>query len=188
MTEVLLLFAVLLLAANLILDILTGSRIRRAIQDLTRQTREIGLARLEVKREELTRSVTVSPQDVVPLLARFALEATGEQSGIDQIIGISSTPAPAIIALGKDLAHYVFSPAPPEVAFRTMRGILGNRKTPFYPIDAATSGLTCMAELAAVWKILAQSYQLPPDQQVLPRATQWYLYVVPQVRGKKSSQ
>jgi len=190
MTETLLLFAVLLLAANLILDILTGSRIRRAIQDLARQTREIGLARLEVRREELARSVTVSPQDVVPLLARFALEATGEQSGIDQVIGISTTPSPAIITLGKDFAHYVFSPTPPEVARRTMKGILGDRpgKIPAYSIDATTSGLVAPAELAAIWNILALENGLPVDQRVLPRVHQWYLYIVPQLRGRKPLQ
>jgi hypothetical protein len=189
MTEILLLFAVLLLAANLILEILIGSRIRRAIQDLTRQTREIGLARLEVKREELARSVTVSPQDVVPLLARLAMEATGEQSGIDQVIGISATPSPAIIALGRDFAHYIFSPTPPETARRTMGGILGDRprKVPAYPIDATTSGLA-LAELAAIWNILALENGLPVDQRVLPRVHQWYLYIVPQPRGRKPLQ
>jgi len=189
MTEILLFFAVLLLAANLILEVLIGSRIRRAIQGLTRQTREIGLARLEVKREELARSVTVSPQDVVPLLARLAMEATGEQSGIDQVIGISAVPSPAIIALGKGFAHYIFSPTPPEMA-RRMKGILGDqpRKVPVYTIDATTSGLVAPAELAAIWNILALENGLPADQRVLPRAHQWYLYIVPQPRGRKPLQ
>lgn len=186
MTDLLLTLTVLLLAANLVLMLLTNERIRNAIRDGNRQALEIGLARLEAKREEMARTVSVHPHEVVPLLNRLALEATGEQAGIDQVIKITASPVPAMVALGKGYQHYTFTPAPLESA-RRADGLLGDRphKVPAHPINASTSGLTAVAELAAAWSLLAQEAALPPEQRVLPRTTQWYLYVVPQPTGGK---
>ncbi len=65
MTDLLLTLAVLLLATNLVATPWVNERIRRAIRDLTRRTVEIGLARLDAKREEMSRSVTVRREEIV---------------------------------------------------------------------------------------------------------------------------
>lgn len=186
MTELLLTLVVLLLAANLVLVLLTNERIRNAIREGNRQAMELGLARLEARREELARTVTVQQHEVVPRLGRFALEATGQQAGIDQVIRVTASPAPAMVALGREFHHYVFTTATPQVA-RRANGLLGDRprKTLVHPIDASTSGLTAAAELAAIWTLLAQEHRIPIEQQALPRTARWYLYVVPQPTGGK---
>ncbi len=188
MTDTLLTVVALLLLANLVLTLLVNERIRRAIREGTRQARDIGLARLEALREQLNREVVVRPDEdeIVSRLGRFALEASGEQSGIDQVIRVTARPAPAIVALGRDFAHYVFTTAAPEMLRdgsgpfeRPRRG-----RVPSYPIDAATSGLTAAAELAAIWTLLAEQH-VRPEERVLPRTARWYLYVVPQPSGAK---
>ncbi len=186
MTELLLTLVVLLLAVNLVLVLLTNERIRNAIREGNRQALDLGLARLEARREELARTVTVHRHEVVSRLGRFALEATGEQAGIDQVIRVTASPVPALVALGKNFDHYVFTTAAPEVA-RQADGLLGDRprRVPAYPIDASTSGLTAAAELAAIWTLLAQENGIPVEQQALPRTARWYLYVVPQPTGGK---
>lgn len=187
MADLLLFLAVLLLAANLVATLLVNERIRQAIRDLARQTAEIGLARLEAKREELVRAVSVRREEIVPRLGQFALEATGENAGIDQVIKAVSRPFPAIVALGKGFAQYVFSPTPPDTA-RKAKELLGERpgKVPVFPIDAAVSGLTATAELAAIWHLLAEDWRIPVEERAIQRGVRWYLYVVPAPRGKKA--
>lgn len=185
MTDTLLTIVALLLLANLVLTLLANERIRNAIRQGNRQALDLGLARLEALREQLNRQVAVRPDEVVSRLGRFALEATGEQSGIDQVIRVTAKPAPAVVALGKDYAHYVFTPAAPEVA-RQADGLLGDhpRRVRVYPVDAATSGLTAAAELAAIWTLLAAQH-VRPEERVLPRTARWYLYLVPQPVGAR---
>lgn len=184
MTDTLLTIVALLLLANLVLTLLANERIRNAIRQANRQALDLGLARLEALREQLNRQVTVQPDEVVSRLQRLALEATGEQSGIDQVIRVVAQPA-ALVALGKDYAQYVFTPAAPEIA-RRANGLLGDspRRVRAYTIDAATSGLTAAAELSAIWTLLAGQH-LRPEERVLPRTNRWYLYVVPQPVGAK---
>ena len=116
MTETLLSIVSLLLLANLVLTLLANERIRNAIRAGNRQALEIGLARLEALREQLEKEVAVRPDEAVARLGRFALEATGEHAGIDQVIRLAARPAPVLVALGKDFCHYTFTTAPPEVA------------------------------------------------------------------------
>ena len=162
----------------------------RAIRAGNRRAAEIDLARLDALREQLERQVEVQPDEVVARLGRFALEATGERAGIDQVIRIVSRPVPAVVALGRDFANYVFTTAPPKVARRDKGGLLGDnpRRTPDYPIDASTSGLTAATELAAIWTLLASEQGIRPEERVLPRSARWYLYVVPQPTGERGLQ
>jgi len=134
----------------------------------------------------MEQEVAVAPDEVVPRLGRFALEATGEHAGIDQVIRVAALPAPVMAALGRDFAHYTFTTAPPEVA-RRANGLLGDRphRVPGLPIDASTSGLTAAAELSAIWSLLAEGKNVPLQDRVLPRSARWYLYVVPQPAGEK---
>jgi hypothetical protein len=186
MTETLLSIVSLLLLANLALTLLANERIRNAIRAGNRQALEVGLARLEALREQLEKEVSVRPDEAVARLGRFALEATGEHAGIDQVIRLAARPAPVLVALGKDFAHYTFTTAPPEVA-RSANGLLGDRprRVPGLPIDASTSGLTAAAELSAIWSLLAEGSNIPLEDRVLPRSARWYLYVVPQPAGER---
>jgi hypothetical protein len=186
MTDTLLTIVSLLLLANLALTLLANERIRSAIRAGNRQALEIGLARLEALREQMEKEVSVQPGEAVARLGRFALEATGEHAGIDQVIRVAARPAPVLVALGKDFAHYTFTTAPPEVA-RCADGLLGDRprRVPGLPIDASTSGLTAAAELSAIWSLLAEGSNIPLQDRVLPRSARWYLYVVPQPTGER---
>jgi hypothetical protein len=186
MTETLLTIVSLLLLADLVLTLLANERIRDAIHAGNRQALEIGLARLEALREQLEKEVSVRPDEVVARLGRFALEATGKHAGIDQVIRIAARPAPVLVALGKDFAHYTFTTAPPQVA-RSANSLLGDRprRVPEFPIDASTSGLTAAAELSAIWSLLAEGSNIPVEDRVLPRSARWYLYVVPQPAGER---
>jgi len=158
-------------------------RIRNAIRENTRQQKRLGLAQLEAMRELLEQQVSVQPGEVVGRLGRLALEATGEQAGIDQVIRTTSRPAPTIVALGRGFAEFVFTSAPLDVARRAR--LLGDhpRKVKVYPIDATTSGLTVAAELAAIWELQAGSSGVPTEERVVPKSTCWYLYVVPRAVG-----
>ena len=160
-------------------------RIRNAIRENTRQQKRLGLAQLEAMRELLEQQVSVQPGEVVGRLGRLALEATGEQAGIDQVIRTTSRPAPTIVALGRGFAEFVFTSAPLDVARRAR--LLGDhpRRARAYPVDASTSGLTAAAELAAIWTMLAENRAspIPAEDRVVPRSACWVLYVVPQAVG-----
>jgi hypothetical protein len=186
MTETLLTIVTLLLLANLVLTLLANERIRNAIRAGNRQALEIGLARLEALREQLEKEVYVRPDEAVTRLGRFALEAAGEHAGIDQVIRVAARPAPVLVALGKEFAHYVFTTAPPEVA-RSANGLLGDRprRVRGLSIDASTSGLTAAAELSTIWSLMAEGTSIPLEDRVLPRSARWYLYVVPQPAGER---
>lgn len=186
MTDLLLTLAVLLLAANLVATLWVNERIRYAINRLAQEILEIGLARLEAKRAEIIRAVSVQREEIVPKLGQLALEATGESAGIDQVIKVVTKPFPAIVALGRDFAQYVFSPTPPEVVRKVGRDLLGERpsKVPVFSIDAAVSSLTATAELSAIWHLLAEDWQIPVEERAIQRSVRWYLYVVPAPRGK----
>jgi hypothetical protein len=186
MTETLLTIVALLLLADLVLTLLANERIRNAIRAGNRQALDLGLARLEALREQLEKDVTVRLEEAAGRLGRFALEATGEQAGIDQVIRVTARPAPALVALGRGFAHYVFTTAPPEVA-RRADGLLGDRprRVRGLPIDASTSGLTAAAELSTLWTLLAEKTRVPLEDRALPRASRWYLYVVPQPPGER---
>ena len=186
MTETLLVLVVLLLSANLVLELLANERIRNGIRAGNRQALDIGLARLDALRQQLEKEVFVQAGEVVSRLGRLALEATGARAGIDQVIRVVTQPVPAVVALGKDFAHYVFTTASPDVA-RRADGLLGDRprKVPAFPIDASTSGLTAAAELAAIWTLLAEDGGVRVEERVLPRTSRWHLYVVPQPAGKQ---
>ena len=175
MTETLLTIVALLLLTNLVLTLLANERIRNAIRQGNRQALDLGLARLEALREQLNRQVVVQPEEIVSRLGRLALEATGEPAGIDQVLRVLGQPFPAVVALGKNFAEYIFSPVAPD----RIDGLLGLRsRYRALPINATTS-LTATAELAAIWTMLAGQH-LQPEDRVLPRTTSWYLYIVPQ--------
>jgi hypothetical protein len=186
MTETLLTIVTLLLLADLVLTLLANERIRNAIRAGNRQALDLGLARLEALREQLERDVAVRLEEAAERLGRFALEATGEQAGIDQVIRVDARPAPALVALGRGFAHYVFTTAPPHIA-RRADGLLGDRprKAPTFSIDASTSGITAAAELSALWTLLAEKTGVPVKDRALPRTARWYLYVVPQPAGER---
>lgn len=150
---------------------LFGERIRNAIREGTRQMRETALKEIALRREELARTVSVAPDEVIPRLNQIALDVTGEPAGIDQIIRVEFDP-PCLVALGKDFAEYVFAP---DGIIEVQRGVRS------YPIDDLSSHLFVVEELETIYRLLACQHAARPDEIALPRVENWTLSVVPQV-------
>jgi len=149
---------------------LFGERIRNAIREGTRQMRELGIKEIALRRQELARTISVAPGEVISHLNQIALDVTGELAGIDQVIRVETAP-PHFVALGRDFAEYVFAP---DGTGKRRKGI----KT--YRIDALTSHLFVVEELEAIYRLLARERVTRPDEITLPRTESWTLSVVPQ--------
>jgi hypothetical protein len=122
---------------------------------------------------------------IVALLNQAALDATGEAPGIDQIDRVALEPIPALVGLGQDFQRLVFTPAPATLVRQLIKekalvSLLGDslRSARVHPIDALNGDLFVTDDLAAALTAKA------PRPIVLPRTERWWVYVVPQQRGK----
>jgi hypothetical protein len=106
--------AILVLVGVLAFNGVTSMAQTAAIRAGNRKTVEIGLARLDAMRQQMEQQVEMPKGEEVDWLGRFALEATGEWGGIDQVVRVAARPAPMMVALGRDFSHYVFTTAPPR--------------------------------------------------------------------------
>ncbi len=168
----LLLLIALLLLANLTVTALGNERIRNAVKAATAIQADLGLARLRLRREELAREIGVGPDRVVPLLHQAALDATGQAAGIDQVIRVEAAP-PRIVALGGNLARYVFAPGGAGGRQRKLP-----RSVRRFPVDALHGDTFVVEELEAAYRALVADRG--PEAQALPRVNRWDLWIIPQ--------
>ena len=147
--------------------ILLGERIRNAIREGTRAMKEQGLKTLELERQNLAlAAVQVNHSNYLDILNQIALDMLGKPAGIDQVLRFGDDPAPHIVALGGNFEEIVFTPA--------HQAFIGNGegqlspKTPWYEVSALTSGLFCIEELEAVYRLLS-------NNKALPRTQKWYM-------------
>ena len=148
---------------------LLGERIRNAIREGTRTMKEQGLKTLELKRQNLAlAAVQVTHDNYLDILNQIALDILGgKPAGIDQVLRFGDDPAPHIVALGGNFEEIIFTPAREAFIGNGERQI--SPKIPcWYEVSALSSGLFCVEELEAVYRLLS-------NNKVLPRTQKWYM-------------
>lgn len=157
------------IVALAVVIILLGERIRNAIREGTKVMKQQGLKTLELERQNLALSaVQVTHDNYLDVLNQIALDVTGKPAGIDRVLRVGDTPIPHLVALGGNFEEIIFTPDRDALIGTGEEQV--SPKAPWYEVSALTSGLFCIEELEAVYRLLS-------DDKVLPRTQKWYIAV-----------
>ena len=163
-----------------------GERIRNAIREGTREARARGVKRLALlrdavalKRADLVERLPVHDGNYLQKLNQLALDATGQDQGMDQVIRMGNAPCPYLVGLGEEFQECVFAL---DDKAMVKAGIV-SRRARWHPVDAVSCDLFAVETLEAIYRHLAARYGV--TDLAIPHRTAWYLAILPPKEGKR---
>jgi len=163
-----------------------GERIRNAIREGTREARARGVKRLALlrdavalKRADLVERLPVHDGNYLQKLNQLALDVTGQDQGMDQVMRMGDDPCPYLVGLGEEFQECIFALDGKAMA----KARLVPRRVRWHAVDAVSGDLFALETLEAIYRHLAARYGV--TYLAIPHRSVWYLAIVPPKEGKR---